>query len=347
MRFALVAVLLAVVACTPAAPAPPTAAPTTAPTLEHVRYATTTGSATSAGVFIAQARGYFQQQGIELELVPFGGGAQMISSIAASQVDIANTDAGAGLINAMGRNLPMRFAADGARCAEGRCNSALTVRKELVDSGAFKDLPDLRGLNVNTFTPGSTLNMFTYRTLEKAGLKNTDLKEQAFNDFADILPAFVSKSLDATYLIEPFTTQGMSQGVLVKFKDTSQILGPQQSTLVVYAPSFATQRQEVGKKFMVAYLRGVRDFLDAFDSSNGKDQEQIISILTSTTLLKDPAQWKNVPQTFDPNGAILLDALKFNQQWYVEHGAIPSPVNLDSVWDPTYTQYAISVLGKR
>ena len=346
MRIGLLSVLLALVACTPAAPAAPTAAPTPPPTaLEHVRYATTTGSATSAPVYIAQARGYFQQQGIDLELVPFGGGAQMISSIAGSQVDVANTDSGAGLINAMGRNLPMRFAADGARCAEGRCNSALTVRKELVDSGAFKDLSDLRGLNVNTFTPGSTLNMFSYRTLEKAGLKPTDIKEQTFNDFGDILPAFVSKSLDATYLIEPFTTQGVAQGVLVKFKDTSQILGPQQSTLIVYAPTFATQRQEVGKKFMVAYLRGVRDFLDAFDS--GKDQDQIISILTSATLLKDPAQWKSVPQTFDPNGAILLDTLKFNQQWYVEHGAIQSPVDLDAVWDPTYTDYAISVLGKR
>jgi NitT/TauT family transport system substrate-binding protein len=345
MRFALVSLIL-LVGCSPAAPATPTAAPTAPPAaLEHVKYATTTGSATSAPVFIAQARGYFQQQGIDLELVPFGGGAQMISSIAASQVDIANTDSGAGLINAMGRNLPMRFAADGARCQEGRCNSALAVRKELVDSGAFKDLSDLRGLNVNTFTPGSTLSMFSARTLEKAGLKSTDIKEQTFNDFGDILPAFVSKSLDATYLIEPFTTQGVSQGVLVKFKDTSQILGPQQSTVIVYAPTFATQRQEAGKKFMVAYIHGVRDFLDAFD--NGKDQDQIVSILTSSTLLKDPAQWKNVPQTFDPNGAILLDALKFNQQWYVEHGAIPTPVDLDQVWDPTYTEYAISVLGKR
>jgi NitT/TauT family transport system substrate-binding protein len=340
--------VLALAACTPAAPGSPTAAPTApAAALEHVRYATTTGSATSAPVYIAQARGYFQQQGIDLELVPFGGGAQMISSIAASQVDIANTDSGAGLINAMGRNLPMRFAADGARCEEGRCNSALTVRKELVESGAFKDLSDLRGLNMNTQTPGSTLNMFSYRTLEKAGLKPTDIKEQTLSDFGDILPAFGSRSLDATYLIEPFTTQGTSQGVLVKFKDTSQILGPQQSTVIVYAPTFATQRQEVGKKFMVAYLRGVRDFLDAFDAGGSKDQDQIISILTSSTLLKDPAQWKNVPQTFDPNGAILLDTLKFNQQWYVEHGAIQTPVDLDTVWDPTYTDYAISALGKR
>ena len=49
-----------------------------------------------------------------METVDFPGGAQMIPAIAASQVDVANTDAGAGLINAIAHNLPARFVADGA-----------------------------------------------------------------------------------------------------------------------------------------------------------------------------------------------------------------------------------------
>jgi NitT/TauT family transport system substrate-binding protein len=339
----------------PAAPAgataaaPSAAAPNTAPapptgTPDHVKYATTTGSSTSAGVFIAQARGYFAAAGIDLEIVPFGGGADMISTIAASQVDVANTDAGAGLINAIARNLPIRFVADGSRCIPGKCNSALVVRKDLIDSGTFKDLPDLKGLSVNTYTPGSTLNGFTLQALEKAGLKQSDVKEQNLA-FADVLPAFTTRAIDANFLIEPFTTLAVTQGIAVKWKDTSEILGPQQSTVMAFSPSFATQHQDAGKRFIVAYLRGVRDFTDAFDQ--GKDQDQIISILTDSTTLKNPAQWKNVPQWFDPNGGILLDPLKTNQQWYVDHGFIPTPINLDTVWDPTYVDYAVGVLGKR
>jgi hypothetical protein len=54
-----------------------------------------------------------------------------------------------------------------------------------------------------------------------------------------------------------------------------------------------------------------------------------------------------VPQWFDANVGILLDPLKTNQQWYVDHGFIPTPINLDTVWDPTYVDYAVGVLGKR
>ncbi|MCA1646408.1 MAG: ABC transporter substrate-binding protein, partial [Chloroflexi bacterium] len=325
------------------APGNPAAALPSTP-VEHVTYATTTGSSTSAGVFIALARGYFQEVGIDLEIVPFGGGADMISTIAASQVDVANTDAGAGLINAIGRNVPMKFVADGSRCIPGKCNSALVVRKDLVDSGAFKDLPDLKGLTINTYTPGSTLNGFSLQALEQAGLKASDVKEQNLG-FADVLPAFSTRAIDANFLIEPFTTLAVVQGLAVKWKDTSEILGPQQSTVVAYSANFAAQRPDAGKRFMVAYLRGVRDFIDAFDQT--KDTAQVVAILTNQTTLKDAAQWVNVPQWFDPNGGILLDALKKNEQWYADHGFIPTPVNLDTVWDSTYTDYALSVIGKR
>ncbi|GAC1313956.1 MAG: hypothetical protein NVSMB2_02710 [Chloroflexota bacterium] len=59
-------------------------------------------------------------------------------------------------------------------------------------------------MNVNTYTPGSTLNMFSFRTLEQANLTAGDIKEQDIA-FADVMPAFSTKSLDAHFLIEPLT----------------------------------------------------------------------------------------------------------------------------------------------
>lgn len=313
--------------------------------VETVKFATTTGSSTSAGVYIAQERGYFKQVGLNVDIVGFGGGAQMISSVAASQVDIANTDAGAGLINAMARNVPIRFVADGSRCIPGKCNSGLVVRKDLVDSGKFKSVADLKGMTVNTFSPGSTINMFLYRTLEKNGLKPSDIKTAELDNFTDIIPALTTKRLDATFLIEPFITLAASQGVAVKYQDTAQLLGAQQATIIVYSPNFASKHQEAGKRFAVAYLRGLRDFVDAF--TTGKDKAQIVSILTKDTTLKNPALWNNVPQWFDPNGSILLDQLIAAQQWYQANGYVKTPIDFNKAWDPTYTDYALSVLGKQ
>jgi NitT/TauT family transport system substrate-binding protein len=269
----------------------------------------------------------------------------MIGSIAASQVEVANTDAGAGLLNAISRDLPMKFVADGAHCVPGHCTAAFVVRKDLADAGGFKSLQDLRGKNVNQFTPGSTLYQYLYRMLDKAGLKDTDLTLTVLT-FDQVVPAFTTKALDASWQIEPFTTQGSLQGVSSKFGDAADILGPQQSTVIVYSPTFATQQPEVGKRFMLAYLRGARDYTDAFDG--GKDRDAIIQILTQNTNFKDPAIFSQVElPAFDPDGRIILDSLKANQEWYVNHGDVKTPVDLERIYDPSYAEYAVGILGKR
>jgi NitT/TauT family transport system substrate-binding protein len=313
---------------------------------DKVKVAITSGSVTGAGVYIALNRGYYKDVGLDVEIVPFPGGAQMISSVAASQVEVANTDAGAGLLNAISRDLPMRFVADGSHCDTTRCGTAFTLRKELVDSGKFKDLKDLKGLSINFATPGSTLYQYTNRMLDKAGLKPTDLNVQNLNGFPDILPAYSNKALDGSWLIEPLIAQGIDQGLASKYQTAAEMFGPQQNTLIVYAPNFSTQRQDAGKKFMAAYLRGLRDWIDAADK--GKDYDAIISIMTKESSLKDPALYKKIAlPAFDPNGGIIRDAIKVNQQWYVDHGDVKNPIDVDKIYDPQYLDYAYGMVGKR
>jgi NitT/TauT family transport system substrate-binding protein len=287
-------------------------------------------------------RGYFKEQGIDLELVGFPGGAQMISSIATGQVDVANTDAGAGLLTALSRDVPAKFVADGASCTVGHCTSSFIVRKQLVDSGQYKDLADLRGKNVNTFTPGSTLYMYTYRLMQKAGLKDSDMTTTAMQ-FDQIFPAFTTGALDATWQIDPFTTQAVVQNAATKIGDAAELLGPQQSTVIVYSADFAKQT-DAGKRFMVAYMKGIRDYDAAF--VDGKDKDAIIQILVNNTTLKDPALYAKVGlPNFDRDGKIIIDSLKANQDWYKGHGDVQTPIDLDKTYDTQYIDYAVSVLG--
>jgi NitT/TauT family transport system substrate-binding protein len=321
-------------------------AASTAGGVEHVKMAITTGSVTGAGVYIANDRGYFKDVGIEVETVPFPGAAQMISSVAASQVDVSNMDAGAGVLNAISRDLPMRFVADGSHCDLSHCGTAFTVRKDLIDSGKFKDLPDLKGMTVNFSTQGSTLYQYTSRIMDKAGLKTADVKVQNLTGFPDILPAYSNKGLDASWLIEPLTTQGVDQNLLVRVKTAAELFGAQQSTVIVYSPGFSTQRQDAGKRFMTAYIRGLRDWVDAVDKN--KDYDAVISIMTKNTSLKDPALFKKIGlPAFDVNGQMALQPIKDNQQWYVEHGDVKNPIDVDKIADPSYVDYALGVLGKR
>jgi NitT/TauT family transport system substrate-binding protein len=366
---ALLAGTLALTACAPsasspaAAPAKPAApsgsapaaptggaqtagAPTLAPLVpsQSVKYAASQ-SVSSSGIFIGVEKGYYKEQGLDIEIVPFASAAEMIQPIAASQVDVANADTGAGIFNALSRGLPLRFVADGNHTEPGHSSLAWVVRKDLIDSGTIRDLPDLRGKRISPIAKGSLVDSLAYRTIERAGLQPTDL-EIEYVTFPDVLPAFSNKALDAAILTEPLVTTSVEQGLGVRWRGMDDLFGTFQSTLIIYSPTMTTQRQEVGKRFMVGYLRALRDYQAAFNE--GKDLDGVIEILTKYTTIKDPAVYRKiVVPAFSPNGEMNVQSIKDLQQWYVTNGFVQNPVALDEFFDTSYLEYGLSVVGRR
>jgi ABC-type nitrate/sulfonate/bicarbonate transport system substrate-binding protein len=326
-------------AATGLAPMPPPLSPP-----QTITYGTS-ANVNSAGVYVGIERGYFRELGLAIEIIPFNGAAEMFQPLAASQLDMGTADTGAGIFNALARGLPLRFVADSNHVEPGHSPTAWIIRKDVWDSGAFRDLPDFRGKRLSGSARGSSVDSYAHRTLALAGLTPADVDLQ-YVSFPDVMPAFANQALDAAILIEPFATAAGEQGLGVRWKGVADLLGPSHGTFIIFAPSFATQRQEAGRRFLIAYLRGVRDYLDAF--GQGKDQDAIIGILTKYTSIKDPAVFKKiVVPAMDPNGQTLTDSVKAQQQWYVENGFVPTAVNVDEFFDSSYADYAVSVLGRR
>jgi ABC-type nitrate/sulfonate/bicarbonate transport system substrate-binding protein len=311
---------------------------------QSVKYGTS-ANVNSAGVYIGIERGYFRELGVEVEIIPFAGASEMFQPLAASQLDAGSADTGAGIFNALARGLPLRLVADSNHIEPGHSPTAWVIRKDLVDSGAFRDLPDLRGKRISGSARGSSVESYVHRTLALAGLSAQDVDLQ-YVTFPDVLPAFANQGLDAAVLIEPFATAAGEQGLGVRWKGMVDLFGNSHGTFIIFAPAFATERQEVGRRFLIGYLRGVRDYLDAFN--RGKDLDEIIGVLTRYTSIKDPAVFKKIAvPAIDPNGQMSVQTVKDQQQWFVDHGYVPTPVNVDEYFDTSYAEYAVSVIGRR
>src|SRR3954452_24673593 len=175
------------------------AVPVGAPELVKVGTSTSVGS---TGFFIGLERGYYQEQGLDVEIVPFEGATEMIPPLAASQIDVTNADAGTTIFNALGRDLPLHFVAEGNHTSPGHSNLAWVVRKDLADSGAMRDLTDLRGKRISPRARGSLVDMLAHRTLALAGLGPDDVDLQYILS-PNVMPAFANGALDAAILGEP------------------------------------------------------------------------------------------------------------------------------------------------
>jgi hypothetical protein len=100
----------------------------------------------------------------------------------------------------------------------------------------------------------------------------------------------------------------------------------------------------VGERFLVGYLRGARDYVNAFEY--GIDQDAIIQILTQETVIKDPAVYRQIKYNWvDPNGVFSSAALQADAELFYDLGLM-GPVDLSPVFEDRYRQFAVEYLGE-
>ena len=100
----------------------------------------------------------------------------------------------------------------------------------------------------------------------------------------------------------------------------------------------------LGRAFVVAYLRGVRDYHRAVTTGAGKTE--IAAIIAKYSTVKDAAIVAAMtPVGLNPDGWVNVDGLVDDQQFYVDNGAVPTPVDMHALVDHTYVEAALQVLG--
>jgi NitT/TauT family transport system substrate-binding protein len=132
----------------------------------------------SAPLLIAQDKGYFADQGINVELVPFANSSDIAAALAANQVDAGVLGVNVGLFNAFDCGIKVVLAADAGSSRPGFDYTAIVVRKALLDSGRFKSAVDFRGLKVSIPSSGTPADYGFAQLLQPVGLTLADVDLQ-------------------------------------------------------------------------------------------------------------------------------------------------------------------------
>ncbi|HLI28567.1 MAG TPA: ABC transporter substrate-binding protein [Chloroflexota bacterium] len=329
-----------------ASAAAPAGAPAQPPPLETVRMGCIAGTS-DAGLYIAEEKGYFREWGIRLDCTNFASATEMVAPLGTGQLDVAGGAPSAGLGNALARGITLKIVADKGSTPPGFGYAGLVVRKDLWDSGAVRGPADFRGrrLAINT-TAGSSMEASLDRLFREHGLQVADV-ELVSLPFGDQPGALANGSVDVAFPIEPFVTISAEQGlgVLWERQDTWYPTG--QIAVLMYGRNFAESRIEVGRRFMVAYLKAVRDYNDAFRKGDAAKRREVVDILIRNTPLKDAALYDKMGMPgLDPNGRVSVQALKADQEYYLRSGKQQQPIDYDQVVDMSFADWAVQQLGE-
>ena len=303
------------------------------------------GSTSDAGVFIAQERGYFQQEGIDLDVQRFQSLVDMVAPLTGGQLQIAGGGLAASLYNASERGIGLHIAADKGQAPSAQWDfAALSIRKDLVDAGKVKDYSDLKGLTLVTSGRGNSPEVALAMALKKGGLTLADVNYTQMS-FPDMVTALQTKGIDGGILIEPFLSRTISEGTAVRWKGNVDIFGGnEQIAAIVYGEQFAKQ-PDVAQRWMNAYIRGVRDYNDAFGPKK-KNFDDVVKILVANTTVKDPAIYSSmVPAGLDPDGKLDLKSMQNDLNYYIETGQSKAGTDLTKLVDSTFQEAAVKALG--
>jgi NitT/TauT family transport system substrate-binding protein len=302
------------------------------------------GAVSDAGIFIAQEKGYFRDEGLDVEIVGFKAAPQILPAIATGEVQVSGSAVTPALFNAFARGITMKLVADKGQVAQGFGFAAIVIRSDLADT--VRDFMDLKVRKFAVMGKGVSSTTQLGKALERGGIEPNEV-ELIELGLPEMVAALGNKAIDGATLLEPFITFATARNVGFRWKGMEDFLPfTGQNGVIIYSQQFTQEQPEAAKRWMAAYLQGTRAYLDAV--TKGADRDGINAILAKHTAVKDLALLAKIaPTGFDPNGRMEIKSLEADQDWFLKLGLQQSRADLGKVMDYQYVDYAVARLGKR
>lgn len=282
--------------------------------------------------FIAKAEGYFAQEGLKIEFVTMDSTEAAIPALVRGDLDVLPAAIGPGLLNTIARGARIRSVASQNQHERGGCTRlGLVASRRLADSGALRNAAALRGRRLATDTAFAS-TYFVETQLKTLGLTTADFEA------LDVPPpvtgdALKAGRLDLAVMGEPWLSRVLATGDGVIWAAFQDVIPDFQYSLVFYGPSLLDKRPDVGKRFMTAYLRGMRQL------GQGKTERNIQIMAAETGLDRDllkQACWPSVRM----DGAVRADSLLAFQAWALTKKLVDRTLSFSQVQDDRFLEYA-------
>jgi NitT/TauT family transport system substrate-binding protein len=297
-------------------------------------------SISSVATLTAIEKGYFQELGIKVETEDLDTSANVIALLAQNQLQVVEGGISAGYFNALDKNLPITMVMDRVSSPLGH---HLMIRPDL--KGQITRLKDLKGKTIASNGQGSVSTYEVGKMLETDGLTiaDVDIKVLPFNQMAI---ALTTKAIDAAIVIPPFTSQFIDKGFAVSFKEPDDLVKPWPLTIAVAMinTDWAKPKRDLLRNYFTAYLRGVRDYCQAYHG--GANRAELIQRLIRTgTETRAELLYKYPWPARDPNGRINVASMLDMQAWYRKNKFGDAQLPAERLADTSYADYAAAKLG--
>ena len=252
---------------------------------------------------ICERLGYFKEQGLDVTINDFRGGAQSLQALVGGSVDIV-TGAYEHTIRMQAKGQAIRAVIELGRFP----GIVVGLRKDLAAS--YKSAADLKGTKIGVSAPGSSTNFFVMYLMSKAGLKPSDASYIGVGIGPSAVAAMKKGEIDAISNLDPMMTKLEQEGDIKVVADSRT----EEGTRAIFGGS---------NPAAVLYAR--QDFID----KNPNTMQALVNAFYKTLQWLEKATPEQIAATvpeeyFLGDKALYLAAVKANKPVYSLTGVIPA-----------------------
>ncbi|WP_433988665.1 hypothetical protein SuNHUV7_22550 (plasmid) [Pseudoseohaeicola sp. NH-UV-7] len=293
-----------------------------------------------AASFVAFERGYFSDEGLDVEFRFFEAAQPMAVAIASGDADYAVTAISGGLISLAEKGAAKVIG--GALSEEAGIDGQKILASDAAFQAGLTSPAMLDGKSFGVTQPGSS---FHYMGAKISGAEGASVRFTPLQKVGAIIGALKSGQVDAWSIVPHIAKPLAASGAVHIIGDVADYLPGYQVTTVFTSAANAANERAKTEAFLRAFSRGADDFNAALvDKTAGDDAAEDMVKLVHKYVYTDRPYEKAKPSIV--NGAMRINAgaalnmasVKDQVDWFKSEGLIKDDITVDTLVDPSYVE---------
>ncbi|WP_099868137.1 ABC transporter substrate-binding protein [Pararhizobium haloflavum] len=292
---------------------------------------------------IAEAKGYFEEEGITAEFVSFQAAQPMAVAIASGDVDFGVTAITGGLISLAERGAVKVI---GGALQE---TPEIEGQKILVSRQAHEDgvttPADLAGRRFGITTAGSSFHYMAHKIADAEGFDRSELSLVTLNSVPAVIASLRSGQIDA-WSIVPNIAGGLTRGEdVVEIGVIADYVEDYQVTTVFTSTDIVENNPELAERFLAGFSKGVADYNAALVDKTMSEEEtaEIVAMIHEYVYTDRPLEDADPAiragaMRINENARLNLGSVEDQMEWFKSEDLVPAEATVENLVDTSFVE---------
>lgn len=292
---------------------------------------------------IADERGYFSDEGLEVEMIMFQAAQPMAVAIAAGDVDFGITAITGGLIS-LSEKGAVKVIGGALHEVPGIEGQKYLASNEAHAAG-LTDLSGVPGKRFGVTTPGSSFHYMASKAAECGGGSASDIQIVPLNAVPAIAAALKTNQIDGWGVVPNIADPLVAAGDAQQIATVADCIPGYQVTTVFTSTQRIEENPDSVRHFLAAFSKGVDDYNAALvaRSTSDEDRAEVVAMIHKYVYTDTPAD-EVAPRIevgameISPGAALNIASVEDQLKWFQAEGMVPDSITMDMLVDAQFVE---------